>query len=110
MIENLSIQEVLTVGFGGAFGSLVKDILSDGCIQLPSIDGKKLYLGFVAGALIGAFVGIVIDGSFVTALTAGYMGVGVIKQLVGPTKREEIKREDVIIKAEGVKTELAKDK
>lgn len=92
--EGLSTQELITVAMGGAFGSLIKDLVVDGAIMLPSCVGKKLYLGFIAGILIGSFVGISIDGSFSTALLAGYTGTSVVSKLVGPTRREEIARED----------------
>jgi len=91
---NLPLSELIIVAFGGAFGSLVKDLITDGAIQLPSCSGKKLYLGFIAGAIIGGFVGVVIDGTFTTALMAGYTGTSLISKLIGPIRREEIKRED----------------
>lgn len=94
MIENLTLSELITVAAAGAFGSLVKDVLTDNCIQIPEIKDKKLYLGALGGAIVGAFVGIVVDGTFLTALMAGYTGTSIVTKLVGPTKREEIIRED----------------
>lgn len=82
----MPLTEILTVALGGAFGSLVKDIVNDGCIEMPDLKEQKLYLGFIGGAIIGAFVGVVIDGTFITALMAGFTGSSVITKLaVGST-------------------------
>lgn len=95
MIENITTNELVMVAIAGAFGSLVKDILVDGCIQIPEIKEKKLYLGFIGGALIGSFVGMMIDGSFLTALMAGYTGTSVVSKLVVPTTIEVTKEKDI---------------
>ena len=89
MTVNLTAGEILTVALAGSLGSLVKDIFTDGCIQLPELKGKNLYLGFLGGALVGGFAGIMIDGSFITALMAGYTGTSIITKLVGPIKKDE---------------------
>jgi len=81
MIESISTQELIRVAAGGAFGALAKDIFVDGCLQLPVVKDKKIYLGFIGGLLIGAFVGISIDGTFITALTAGFTGASIITKL-----------------------------
>ena len=95
MLENITTNELFTVAVAGAIGSFIKDILVDGCIQLPEMKEKKLYLGFFGGALVGSFVGMMIDGSFLTALMAGYTGTSVVSKLIGPTMREEVRREDI---------------
>jgi len=84
--NDLNTIELLTVAFGGIVGSLTKDILNDGYVELPHKHDGKLYLGFFGGAVIGAFVGMAIDGNFVTALLAGYTGTSVIKNLLNGSK------------------------
>jgi len=66
----------------GALGSLVKDIVKDGCFEFPKIKEGKLYLGFIGGAIIGGFVGVVVDHSYLTALLAGYTGISVIEHMI----------------------------
>jgi hypothetical protein len=79
--------ELLSVAFGGIFGAMAKDAFQDGCFQLPYIKNNKLILGFLGGALVGAFVGIAIDGSFITAMLGGYVGVSVISSLLPSQSR-----------------------
>jgi hypothetical protein len=81
--------ELLKVCLGGAVGALVKDALKDGCFQLPYIKNGKLFLGFLGGALIGAFVGMAVDGSIVTAALGGYAGISVITNLLPSQSREQ---------------------
>jgi len=66
----------------GALGSLIKDILADGSIQLPKVVDGKVVLGFIGGMLVGAFVGVIVDGSFLTALMGGFVGISVISNLI----------------------------
>jgi hypothetical protein len=82
-----SVTEILTVALGGIIGGLVKDILVDGALQLPYKKDGYIYVGFIGGAIIGAFVGLVIDGSFITALMAGYTGTSIIQNLVTKEKK-----------------------
>lgn len=80
-IPDLTGLEVLVVVLGGAIGALVKDTLQDGALKLPYCKEGKLYLGFLGGMIVGAFVGVVVDGSFITALLGGYTGTSVIANL-----------------------------
>ena len=66
----------------GAVGALAKDIVSDGCVQLPFLKDGKWFLGFFGGIIIGAFVGFVVDHSPLTAGLAGYVGVSAITHLL----------------------------
>jgi hypothetical protein len=77
MIEN----EILMVIAGGCVGALLKEILVDNCLQLPSIVKGKLDLGFLGSIIIGAFVGYAIDGNFITACFSGYTGFSIIENL-----------------------------
>jgi hypothetical protein len=79
--------ELISVGFGGIIGALAKDAIQDGCFQLPYIKDNKLILGFLGGAIVGAFVGIVVDGSFITAMLGGYVGISVISNLLPSQSR-----------------------
>jgi len=102
------MDEVILVIIGGAIGALLKDVLHDNCIELPSILKGKLNLGFLGGITIGAIVGYVIDGGFVTALTAGFTGFSVIQNLVPSTATESTSEKKTIeeIIREVAKTEL----
>ncbi len=66
---------------GGALGAFVKDLVIDGCIAMPELKEKNLYLGFLGGAIIGGFVGFAVDGSFLTAAMGGYTGSSLITKL-----------------------------
>lgn len=66
----------------GALGALVKDVVKDGCFEFPKVSEGKLYLGFVGGALVGGFVGVVVDHSYITALLGGYTGISVIENMI----------------------------
>ena len=74
------------IGFlvAGAFGALVKDIVQDGKISLPKLKDGDIILGCFGGMIIGAFVGIAVDSSFLTAALSGYVGTSAIKHLLPP--------------------------
>lgn len=80
--ENMTSLEMITVAFGGLIGALAKDCLIDNSLMLPKLKNGKLYLGFIGGALVGAFLGLVIDGSFITATLAGYSGTSILKNVL----------------------------
>jgi len=82
------LVEVLTLLAAGATGALIKEILEDNKIKLPSIAQGNLDLGFLGSTIIGAFVGYVIDGSFLTAAMAGFTGFSVIQNLVGKKEKQ----------------------
>ncbi len=67
---------------GGALGAIAKDIVKDGRLQLPFINGNDLVLGFFGGAFVGAFVGYAVDHSLLTAVLAGYVGTSAIQHLL----------------------------
>ena len=91
MVE-LTLAEGITVALGGMAGALAKDCLVDNALELPFKKEGKLYLGFIGAAVVGAFIGYVIDGSLVTAMMAGYTGKGVLEQLL----KKPISKEDVV--------------
>lgn len=75
-------REAIIVFSGGIVGAFLKDILTDGSIELPYISEKKLNLGFIGGWLVGGFAGYFIDGSFITAFMAGYTGSAIIQGIM----------------------------
>jgi len=108
------MNEIFLIILGGAIGALIKDILDDESLKLPTILEGKLHLGFLSGTIIGAFVGYIIDGSFLTAAMAGYTGFSVIEKLVpaeklllgkNTTEAEQIIR--MVTKQESVDADLA---
>ena len=66
----------------GAFGAIAKDIVQDGCLKLPFLKDGDLVLGFIGGALVGAFVGFAVDNSILTAVLSGYVGTSAIQHLL----------------------------
>lgn len=70
----------------GMAGALVKDVLKDGYVQLPYLDGGKCYLGFLGSAFIGGCIGLAVDHSFLTAFLAGYVGFSVFENILIKTK------------------------
>ena len=98
----------------GAVGALIKEILEDNKVKLPNILKGELDLGFLGSLLIGGFVGYTVDGSYLTAAMAGFVGFSAIQNLVPSAlkaKNSETKSiEDTIrtiAKSEMVDTELA---
>jgi hypothetical protein len=98
----------------GAIGALIKDIIEDGSLKLPSLKNGNFYLGFFGGVAIGGMAGILIDGSVVTAFLAGYSGTSVIQNLIlknsSQAQAAEESVEQIIRKIcmeEGVDSELA---
>ena len=86
----LSTQEIILCVLGGGIGALAKDCIKDNTLELPFIHDRKIYLGFIGAVVIGAFIGVAIDGSFFTALMGGYTGSSVLASLV--TNGTEIKK------------------
>jgi hypothetical protein len=76
------MENILLLFLAGAGGALLKEILADNCLTLPSLKDGVLNLGFLGGIVIGAFAGYAIDGSYVTAAMGGFSGTAVIQALV----------------------------
>ena len=91
MINELILSEGIRVAIGGAIGALAKDMVIDNSLELPFKKDGKLYLGFIGATIVGAFIGYVVDGSFLTAMLGGYTGKSVLEQLlVKPVSREDL--------------------
>lgn len=78
----MEINEILKVMLAGAIGGLTNEILDDGALTLPAIKEGKFYLGFLGSVALGALAGYLVDGSFITAMTGGYMGHSVITAII----------------------------
>jgi len=76
----------------GMAGALIKEILKDGYIQLPYLDGGKCYLGFLGSTFIGGCVGLAVDHSYLTAFLAGYVGFSVFESILIRKKIHQISR------------------
>lgn len=74
--------EIFLLFLAGAFGALVKDVVVDGKLELPKKEDGYIILGFLASVLIGGFVGWAIDGSYLTAGMAGFVGLSAIQNLL----------------------------
>jgi len=75
-------ETILILLICGATGAFLKDILNDGCIEIPYLKNGKLYLGFFGGLLIGAAAGYFVDNNPTTAFLGGYAGSSVITNLI----------------------------
>jgi hypothetical protein len=75
-------EELIIAGICGIAGALAKDIFVDNAISLPKKDGEKLILGSLGGLIIGAFVGIALDGSPVNAFAAGFAGIAILQSMI----------------------------
>jgi xanthine/uracil/vitamin C permease (AzgA family) len=85
-------SELLHCLIAGGTGAIIKEIVIDNSLTLPNLKDGKFFLGFLGSALIGAFVGTVIDGSFVTSMMAGFTGLAAIENLIlKKTPNEPIK-------------------
>lgn len=76
------MQEFLMFFGAGALGSLVKDIVQDGKLQLPFCNDGYVVLGFIGGLVIGGFVGYAVDHSLLSAAMAGYVGTSALTSLL----------------------------
>ena len=75
-------HSLIIIFLAGAFGAVCKDIFQDNKLVLPKITAGEFYLGFLGGVIIGGLVGLSVDGSFLTAMMAGFTGSSVIANLV----------------------------
>ena len=76
------MENIYLLLIAGGAGALIKQVLEKGRIKLPKIINGELDLGFFGAMLIGGFVGLMIDGSYVTAAMAGFVGFSAIQNLV----------------------------
>jgi hypothetical protein len=84
---------VISLLLCGAAGAIAKDILNDGCLELPHIANGSLFLGFFGAVLLGAAIGYFVDHSPITAFFAGYTGFSAIEHL-NPYKSENTSKKE----------------
>ena len=102
-------EELIIAGICGIAGALAKDIFVDNAISLPKKDGEKLILGSLGGLIIGAFVGIALDGSPINAFAAGFAGIAILQSIIGGKDLNKIIIEK-ITEEETVKTAEAESR
>ncbi len=68
----------------GALGAFVHEMIHDNTISLPKISDGELYLGVLGGMIVGGIVGHYMDGSFIAALSSGFMGKSLLPSLLSP--------------------------
>lgn len=83
-------EELIIAGICGIAGALAKDIFVDNAISLPKKDGEKLILGSLGGLIIGAFVGIILDGSPINAFAAGFAGIAILQSIIDGNNTNKI--------------------
>jgi hypothetical protein len=108
------MESIYLLFLAGAVGALIKEIITDNEIKLPTIKQGVLNLGFIGGIIIGAFAGYAIDGSYITAAMGGFSGTAIIQALVvknggGKNSQEETTEETIrrVCKQEIVDPDLA---
>lgn len=77
-----TFAEFIKAGGAGAFGALTHEVVNKNSIRLPRIENGEVLLGVIGGMLVGAFVGIYIDGSFLTSMLSGFTGFAVATKLL----------------------------
>lgn len=108
------MEQNLILLAAGAIGAIVREILRDNKLSLPKRINGDLFLGFIGSAIVGGFVGFLVDGLIITAALAGYVGISaienlVIKNQIKPQKIEKTIKEIILMIAaeETVDPELA---
>jgi fluoride ion exporter CrcB/FEX len=81
-------MDILCLLLFGAGGAFCRDIFRDGKLVLPKFDNGSLYLGFLGGIVIGAFVGYLVDQSPTTAFFSGFAGYQILENIL---KKSEVK-------------------
>jgi hypothetical protein len=80
----------LTIFLAGAVGAFIRLCFDDGKILLPRRVTDGVALGFFSSVLIGGFVGLVVDGSLLTAAMAGFVGHTILEKLLPDMKIVEV--------------------
>jgi len=86
------VENIFLLFVAGAVGSLVSQLVRDNTLELPAKVTSGLCLGFLGGLVVGGFVGVVVDGSYVSAGLAGYVGVNVIEKFLPDISVEKINK------------------
>ena len=75
-------MSILLLFICGALGAIAKDVVEDNKLKLPEKVDGNFCLGFLGGCITGGAVGMLVDGSPVTAFLAGYSGTSAIENLI----------------------------
>ena len=75
----------------GALGAFIKDVVEDEKIKIPCKINGYLSLGFIGSMIIGALIGYIDDGSFLTAFMAGYCALSIEQAL---THRKDLSKSE----------------
>ena len=107
-------MSILLLFLAGAAGSLSKDIVQDGSLELPKKEKGKLVLGCIGGMVVGGMAGCIIDGNPITAFLAGYAGTGAIEALLAKANDETADKKKLneqiirkVAREQGIDEELA---
>jgi len=75
-------MEVVSVVLAGLVGGFARALIAgEGVVILPKRVNGKLDLGIFTACLLGAIVGVIVDGSWVTSLMAGLSFPTIIEDL-----------------------------
>jgi len=77
-VVDYPLPSAILVFLVGALGALIKDVMDDDGLQLPSWSKGTFYCGFLGGILIGGTASLLTGNSLLSALTAGFMGSAII--------------------------------
>lgn len=78
----MDVMWVTEYAVWGAVGGLVTTLVKAGCIELPRMKDRKLYLGSLQGVGFGMLTGLIGDSSQLNALMWGIGGTTIIAGLV----------------------------
>ena len=82
------MSEFVILALAGGLGALVKDVVKDNKLIMPSYKDGSILLGFVGGVIIGAAVGYLVDQNAMTAFFSGYAGTQMLRALMPKEKKE----------------------
>jgi hypothetical protein len=91
-------NQLIFLFLAGGLGALLRDIVEDNKLKLPSIKDGELVLGFIGSTFIGAIAGLVVDGDPVTAGLAGYAGMSAIKAFINKNSITQATTKDKVEK------------
>jgi len=82
------MPEFVILALAGGLGALVKDVVKDNKLVMPSYKDGSILLGFVGGVIIGAAVGYLVDQNAATAFFGGYAGTQMLHSLMPKENKE----------------------
>ena len=82
------MTELIMLALAGGLGALVKDVVKDNKLIMPSYKDGSILLGFVGGVIIGAAVGYLVDQNPTTAFFSGYAGTQMLHSLMPKENKE----------------------